>query len=221
MIGGATDSQMETPMNAALNILSVIAALAATPTWAAAPDEHAGHHPAGATAAVSATPAPKAAEEPGATQGGSMMGRMMHMDAMSCVAIPAARLAALKSDLVLAPAQLPLWNAFADATQAMSQGMGMGMSMGTKHGSGMAKDMPMHPGTAMQKGMPMQRPGQGALMGQAGSLLERLDRHEAMLTVHLDAVRKEKTAVAQLSAAFTSDQRAKFDAATKCQPKHL
>jgi hypothetical protein len=202
-------------MNSTFKMLSVIAALAATPAWAAAPDEHAGHHPAGAAAAVSTMPA-KPGEGPGAMQGGPMKGRrMMHMDAMSCVALPAERLAALKSDLVLAPAQLPLWNAFADATQAMGQDMGM------MHGSKMSKDMPMHPGTAMQKGVRMEHSDRGAMMGQAGSLLERLDRHEAMLTAHLDAVRKVKSALSPLSAGLTPVQTAKFDAATKCPPKHL
>jgi hypothetical protein len=92
--------------------------------------------------------------------------------------------------------------------------------MGMKHGSGMTKDMPMHPGAGMKKGMPMEHSDQGAMMGQAGSLIERLDRHEAMLTAHLDAVRKVKSALAPLSAALTSAQTAKFDAATKCPPKH-
>jgi hypothetical protein len=207
---------MDKPMNSTFKMLSLISALAATPAWAAAADEHAGHHPAGAAPAISAMPATQAGEEPGAMQGGPMMGRrMMHMDAMSCEAMPAERLTALKSDLVLAPAQLVLWNAFADAIQAMGQGMGM------MHGPSMANDMPMHPGTAMQKGMPMQRSDPGAMMGQAGSLLERLDRHEAMLTAHLDAVRKVKSALTPLSAALTPAQTAKFDAATKCPPKHL
>jgi hypothetical protein len=206
---------MEKRMISTFKMLSVIAALAATPTWAAAPDEHAGHHPAGAAAAVSAAPPPKTGEAPAAMPSGSMKGRrMMHMAAMSCVAMPAERLAALKSDLVLTPAQLPHWNAFADATQAMGQGMGM------MHGSRMAKDMPMQPGTAMRKGMPTQPSDQGAMRGQTGSLLERLDRHEAMLIAHLDGVRKVKAALTPLTAALTPAQTAKFDAATTCPPKH-
>ena len=203
-------------MNSTFKMLSVIAALAATPAWAAASDAHAGHHPSGAAAAASATPAPKSGQQPAGMHGGSMKGhRMMHMEAMSCVAMPAERLTGLKRDLNLTPTQVPLWNAFADATQAMGQDMGM------MHGSGMAKDMPMRPGTAMQKGMPMPHPDHGAMMGQVGSLLERLAHHEAMLTTHLDAVRKVKAALTPLSAAFTSAQTAKFDAATKCQPKPL
>ncbi|WP_411288470.1 Spy/CpxP family protein refolding chaperone [Phenylobacterium sp.] len=129
--------------------------------------------------------------------------------------MPAERLTALQDDLVLAPAQLPRWNAFADATQAMGKGMGM------MQGSEIAEDMPMYSGTATQRGMPMPRSDHGAMMGQAGSLLERLDPHQSMLTAQLDAVRKVKSAPSPLSSALTLAQTAKFDAATNCGPRRL
>jgi hypothetical protein len=188
-------------MNSTIKILSVLAALAATPAWAAEPDAHAAHHPAAPAAS-----APAASANSPSMNGGSMMGgRMMNMGAMSCAGMGAGRLAALKADLALTPAQLPLWNAFVDAAQAMGQGMGMGMGMEMKQGAGMTQGMPTQPGTGM--------------MGPAGSLAERLDGHEAMLSAHLDQVRSVKVALSPLYAALTSEQRAKVDAATVCSAK--
>jgi hypothetical protein len=136
--------------------------------------------------------------------GGSMMGgKMMNMGAMSCAGMGAGRLSALKADLVLTPAQMPLWNAFANSALAMGRGMSMGMGM--KVGAGMTQGMPTQPGMGM--------------MGHAGSLAERLDLHEAMLTAHLDEVRSVKAALAPLNAALTSEQMAKVDAATMCSSK--
>ena len=151
--------------------------------------------------------------------GGSMAGGgMMGMGAMSCAGLSTDRLAALKGELALTPAQLPLWDAFADAAQAMGPGMGQGMAMHQgmggmpmQPGTGMKQGMPMQPGAGMPQGMPMQRPGMAGMTGQAGSLPERLDRQEAMLTARLDAVRKLKSALTPLYAALTPDQKAKID----------
>jgi hypothetical protein len=137
--------------------------------------------------------------------GEGMMGQgMMGMSGMSCAGTTAPRLAALKADLALTPAQLPLWNAFADAAPSMGQGMGM-------QGAGMAQGMPMRQGAGMQAGA-----AQPGMMAQGGSLPERLDRHEAILTAHLDALRKVKATLAPLYAALTPEQRAKVDAASMC-----
>jgi hypothetical protein len=184
-------------MNSTIKILSVLAALAATPAWATEPDAHAAHHPAAPAAS-----APAATANSPSMNGGSMMGgEMMNMGAMSCAGMGAGRLAAMKADLALTPAQLPLWNAFVDSAQAMGQAMGMGM----KRGAGMTQGMPTQPGTGM--------------MGHAGSLAEGLDRHEAMLTAHLDEVRSVKATLSRLYVALTSAQRAKVDAATMCSAK--
>ena len=184
-------------MTAALKLLTVLAAFAAVPALAAEPDAHASHHPA-----AQVEPAPVTVQK-GAMGGGAMMGEgMMGMNGMSCMTAP--RLAALKSDLALTPAQAPLWDSFADAIQSMGQGMGM-------HGAGTAQGMPMQPGAGMQAGA-----GQSGMM--TGSLPERIDRHEAMMTAHLDALRKVKAALTPLYAAFTAEQRAKADAATVCAP---
>lgn len=196
-------------MNSTFKMFSVLVALAATPAWAAPPDAHAAHHPAG----VGDTAAPVAGSKSGEMPGGAMThGRMMDMDAMSCGGMGAKRLTALKGRLALTPAQLPLWDAFADARGAMGKGMGM-------H-PGAHAPMATPSGTVAPKGTAMKHAGMG-MMAQAGSLPERLDRHEAMLTAHLDGVRKEKAALSPLYAALTPDQTAKFDAATSCPPKPL
>ena len=182
-------------MNTTAKFLSVLAALAATTAWAAEPDPHAAHHPA-----------PAAASMPAAKAGTSMMGGgKMNMADMHGLRMSAARLAALKGELALTPAQLPLWDAFADAAQAMSGRMamhpGMEMSMGK----------PMAPGTSMPQGIAMPKSGM-AMMGGPGSLPERLDRHEAMMTDQLEALRKVKTALSPLYATLSRAQRAKLDA---------
>jgi hypothetical protein len=184
-------------MNSTIKILSVLAALAATPAWATEADAHAAHHPA-----VPAAAAPAASANSPSMNGGTMMGgKMMNMGAMSCAGLGAGRLAALKADLALTPAQLPLWNAFAGSAQAMGQGMGMGM----KRGAGTTQGMPTQPGTGM--------------MGHAGTLAERLDQHEAMLTAHLVEIKSVKATLSPLYAALTSEQRAKVDATALCSSK--
>jgi hypothetical protein len=181
----------------------------------AEPAGHAEHHPRAAAPA----PASSAAANPSGTPSGSMMGGgMMGMGAMSCAGMTADRLAALKGELALTRAQLPLWDAFADAAQGMGRGMGMQQGMGMSQGmpmqpgAGMKQGMPMQPGAGMQQGMGSGQPGMG-MMGQAGSLPERLDRQETMLTARLDAVHKMKAALTPLYAALTPEQKAKIDAA--------
>lgn len=158
-----------------------------------------------AAAAVGFGPAAFAADPPGAQpsaapgMGHGMMGAgqmgsgmmdhgAMDMSAMHCMGLSEARLAAIKSDLNITSAQLPLWNAFAEA--AKSSGPGMGMMHGAGAGQGA-------------------QPGSGMMM--SGPLPERLERHEAMMTAHLDVLRKVRVAVSPLYAALTPDQRAKAD----------
>ncbi len=186
-------------MKTTVKCLSVLAALAASTAWAAEPDPHAAHHPA---PTASSMPAAKA----GAKPGGSMMGGgMMNMADMHGLGMSAARLGALKGELALTPAQLPLWDAFAAAAQAMSAGMamhpGMEMPMGKL----------MTPGALMPQGMAMPKAGM-AMMEAHRSLPERLDRHEAMMTDRLAALRKVKEALSPLYAALSPAQRAKLDA---------
>ncbi|MCI3132817.1 Spy/CpxP family protein refolding chaperone [Phenylobacterium aquaticum] len=119
--------------------------------------------------------------------GPEMMGHgAMNMSAMHCMGLSEARLAAIKSDLNITGAQLTLWNAFAEAAKSSGPGM--------MHGAGAGQSA---------------QPGSGMMM--TGPLPARLERHEAMMTAHLDALRKVKAAVSPLYAALTTDQRAKAD----------
>ena len=70
---------------------------------------------------------------------------------------------------------------------------------------------PMAPGTAMPQGMKMQKSGM-AMMDGPGSLPDRLDRHEAMMTDRLEALRKVKAALSPLYATLSAAQRARLDA---------
>jgi hypothetical protein len=189
-------------MNTTLKMFSVLVALAATPAWAAPPDAHGAHHPAksGETAAPVA-------------EGAMKHGQMMDMEAMSCGRMDAKRLTTLKTSLALAPAQLLLWDAFANASGSMAKGMSV-------HPGAQSVPMAMPSGTASPNGMAM-KPGGMGMMAQTGSLSDRLDRREGMLTAHLDGVRKEKAALSPLYAALTPGQIVKFDAATTCRPKPL
>ena len=182
-------------MNTTAKFLSVLAALAATTAWAAEPEPHAAHHPA-----------PAAASMPVAKPGASMMGgAKMNMADMHGLGMSAAQLAALKGELALTPAQLPLWDTFADEARAMAAGMAMHSGMEMPMGK------PMAPGTSMPQGMAMPKSGM-TMMGGPGSLPERLDRHEAMMTDRLEALRKMKAALSPLYAALSPAQRAKLDA---------
>ena len=180
-------------MNTTAKFLSGLAALAATTAWAAEPVPHAAHHPA-------------AAPMSGAKHGASKMGGgEMNMADMHGLGMSAARLTALKGELALKPAQLPLWDAFAAAAQAMSGPMAMHSGMAMPTGK------PMAPGTSMPQGMAMPKSGM-AMMAMSGSLPERLDRHEAMMTDRLMALRAVKAALSPLYATLSPAQRAKLDA---------
>ena len=181
-------------MNSTAKFLSVFAALAATTAWAAEPKPHATHHPAPAAKVAAAKP------------GASMMGGdKMGMADMHGLGMSAGRLASLKRELALTSAQLPLWDAFADAAQAMSGRMAMHPEMEMPMGK------PMMPEASMSPGMAMPKSGM-AMMEGPGTLPERLDRHEAMMTDRLEALRKVKAALLPLYAALSPVQRVKLDA---------
>ena len=124
---------------------------------------------------------------------GSMAGGMMRMETMQDMGLSDERLAAVKAELNLTDAQLPLWNAFVEAVKANAQTMrqGMGMMMQGSGGSHGAQS------------------GYGMMM--TGPLPERLQRHEQMMTAHLEALRKVIAAVSPLYDALTPDQKAKAD----------
>lgn len=142
------------------------------------------HHPA----ASGATPTPgmPMGMAGGQMPGMGMMGQgMMGQDGMGGMRVMAehveGRLAFLKAELKITDAQLPLWNAFAEAmrdnAKAM-QGMQGGMMMG---------------------------------MNQAATLPDKLALREKMLGGRLDAVRKLKAAADPLYVALSADQKKTAD----------
>jgi hypothetical protein len=149
--------------------------------------EHDQHHPAGSPPAAAA---PGAGIPGGAMPGAGdmpmmgMMRMMMGRDGMAGMSMMAGhvegRLAFLKTELKISDAQLPLWNAVADAIRANAKGMG-----------------------AMSEGM----------MGSAQptTLPDKLALREKMMTAHLEALRRLKTAVDPLYAALSDEQKKTAD----------
>ena len=141
------------------------------------PDEH---HPGGAppSAAMAGGPMGGASEMP-------MMGMMrtiMGQDGMGMMSGHAeGRVAFLKAELKITDAQLPLWNAVADAIRANAKGM-----------------------SEMTSGM------MGRSQSTA-TLPEKLASREKMMTAHLEALRKFKAAVDPLYAALSDEQKKTAD----------
>lgn len=136
-------------------------------------------------------PAAQPAAAPAKMGGGMMAGRMADMGAMHCMGLSDERLAAAKAELNITTAQTPAWNAFVETVKANGRLMGPGMMQGRGPGPG---------------GQP------GAGMGMAaGSLPERLERHEKMMSAHLEALRQTRAAASRLYADLTPDQRSKAD----------
>ena len=128
---------------------------------------------------------------PGGAGGMPMMGMMrmmMGQDGTSGMPMMAAmaghvegRLAFLKAELKITEAQLPLWNAVADAIRANAKGMTEMMSGGMMGAS------------------------------QATTLPDKLAMREKMMTAHLEALRKLKAAVDPLYAALSDEQKKTAD----------
>jgi len=160
--------------------LFVALALAAGPLHAQKQDEH--HHPASASAAT-----------PGTMMSGGMpmtgMARMMFgQEGMGGLRMMAAmteyvegRLAFLKTELKITDAQLPLWNAFAEASRANAKAI---------------EDV-------MQGGIV------GSI--QSAALPAKLALREKMMTADLEALRKLTTAVDPLYAALSNEQKKTAD----------
>jgi hypothetical protein len=126
----------------------------------------------------------------GGMMGGGMMGGgMMDMGSMRGMGLSDERLAAVKAELNLTDAQLPLWNAFVEVVKANAQAMRQNMGMMQGQGA---------------------QPGPGMMMTSV-PLPERLERREKMMTAHLEALRKVIAAVSPLYDALTPDQKAKAD----------
>ena len=117
-----------------------------------------------------------------------MMRMMMGQDGVGGMAMMAGhvegRLAFLKTELQITDAQLPLWNAVADAIRANAKSMSEMMS-GAMMGSSQT--------TA------------------AATLPEKLALREKMITAHLEVLRKFKAALDPLYAALSPEQKKTAD----------
>jgi hypothetical protein len=122
---------------------------------------------------------------PGMMQGGGMsMGHegMGHEGMMMMCRMAEhveGRLAYLKTELKITEAQMPQWNAFADAFRATGQKMGQHCAMAKEHG--------------------------GAMM--SADLPERLNMMEQHMTLHLDSLRAIKAAVQPLYSVLSDEQK--------------
>lgn len=104
------------------------------------------------------------------------------------------RLAFLRTELKITPAQEPLWSAVAEAMRANAQRL--------------AGTMPCC--SEAQNDGTMHRGGTTA-QGAAPSLPDRLDRQERLLAARLDALRSMKDAITPLYATFSVEQREAAD----------
>ena len=173
-------------MMPALVAAALLAALPLTTHAQTKPaDDHGAHHP-GAQA-----PEPQRGGGMGGMgmMGGSGdMGRMMAMmhGGMMMGGMPYrhidCRLAFLKAELKIQPAQEPQWAKFADVVRSTTKGAADGMR-------------PMMMGGMMQGG------------GQAQTALDTFNRSEKALTIRLEAVRAVKAALEPLYAVLNDEQK--------------
>jgi hypothetical protein len=163
--------------------LAFVLALAAVPAIAEE-SQHDQHHPE--TAAPAAGMPSGMSGGMGMSAGGMPMMGMMQMMGAEGMQMMAqhveGRIAFLKTELKITDAQLPQWNAFADAMRGNAKAM-QGM---------------------MQGGMMMG-------MGADGTLPDRLAAREKQLTARLEAIRKLKAAADPLYAAMSADQKKTAD----------
>jgi LTXXQ motif family protein len=111
-----------------------------------------------------------------------MMGMMQVMMGQGMAGHVEGRIAFLKTELKITDAQMPLWNAVADA-----------MRVNAKEMAGM---------------MPMM---QSMMQQQSSTLPEKLATREKTITAHLEAFRKFKTAVEPLYAILNDEQKKTAD----------
>jgi hypothetical protein len=128
--------------------------------------------------------------------GPMMMGPMMGAGPMMMMMDPTqhieGRLAFLKTELKITDAQMPQWNAFADAMRANARRMGDMRN---------AMSGAMGPGRMMGPNMMSGQPGPGL------TLPERLDRAEKHMAAHLEMIGAMKGPTTQLYAALSEDQK--------------
>jgi hypothetical protein len=151
-----------------------------------------------------------------------MMRNMMHGMMAEMAARADARLAALKTELTITDAQLPQWNAFADAIRAAAR------SMEEAHKDKMAAEAAVrapapkpvtaaepspggdtdYPDKAAVKKLVPPAPAPGHA---AGSLPAKLDAHVKMMSRHLESFKAIVGAVDKLYVTLDDQQKAKAD----------
>jgi hypothetical protein len=164
---------------------SVIAILGFATSVAFAEEQHEQHHPAETPPAAAAAPATGVPTGMAGT-GMPMMGAgtMTGQEGMGMQMMARhveGRIAFLKAELKITDAQLPLWNAFAQAMRDNAAAM-QGMQGGTM-----------------------------AMMNRAGSLPDKLATREKMFTAHLETIRKLKAEAEPLYAGLSAEQKKTAD----------
>lgn len=182
-----------------------LAMLGALPAAVQAQDAHAGHHPTEAPAAAP-QPSTQPPVQPDTMKGMAGMGGQQDMMGAKGMPMKGAamddmpmcgmmgtgmnmsaqidqRLGAIRSELAITPAQTQSWDAYASALR------GAATNMDRMHGSMMAG----HQGNA-----PI-------------SPIDRLDRHERMLTAMLDNMRTIRPALHRLYVGLSAEQKRKAD----------
>jgi hypothetical protein len=187
-------------MKSSLSAAALMIAVIASPSWIApttAQESRDAHHPAPA-----ATPGPDAAQmpqpgQPGPAGMGMMnmmeMMRMMRMTemmgpgmaGMAMVDHVEGRIAFLRAELKITEAQASAWNVFADALRANAH------KLAEVRGS-----MMPHAGSGQQ---------------QAPTMVERLELQERWLVARLEGTRAIRSAVTNLYAALSDDQKKTAD----------
>lgn len=174
-------------MTSMRNLALIGALFAAAPALAEEAHHAEGTKPATPPTAVA--PGGQPGMMPGGMMGPGMMPMMSMMAAMEQMMAPEhveGRIAFLRTELAITEAQLPLWNAFAEALRVNARGMASMMG-------------------DMQGGMMM------AQNAAPMTLPQRIERHERMLTTRLDSLRRVKAALEPLYAAFDDTQKQAAD----------
>ncbi|WP_156898244.1 Spy/CpxP family protein refolding chaperone [Methylocapsa acidiphila] len=148
-----------------------------------------------------------------------MHGMMVHMTAMASHADE--RLAALKTELKITDAQVPLWNGFADAIRSVAKAAQT--EQGEHHQEAKAKpavvkvvyggERSYPDAAAIKKTAPAPTSNEAAQSAPAPQseaaegLLSRLEAHEKHMSEHLAKLQAIKSALAPLYASFSEEQK--------------
>jgi hypothetical protein len=184
--------------------VGLLLATMSTASWAQSPADHEAHHPDQKQAPAAAQPSPSPGQPgmigqgmmsgPKDMMGGNMsMGNMMQMmgmmrqsgagmGGMATIDHVEGRIAFLRTELKITDAQTGAWNAFADALRTNAKNLG----------EVRASMMPQEGATSQ-------------------GLVDRLTLQEKWLAARLEGIRAMKSALTNLVAAFSDDQKKAAD----------